>query len=381
MTSTLALLKELIACPSVTPSDGGCHDIIIKRLEQFNFQIEILDHDNVKNIWARLGTKSPLMVFAGHTDVVPTGPLEKWESHPFHPTERNGRLYGRGATDMKSGLAAMIIAAENFISKNPNFSGSIAFLITSDEEGPSIHGTRHVVDLLQKRQEKMDYCVIGEAGCKDLLGDIIRVGRRGSLQGSLRIQGKQGHIAYPEKVINPIHFAGPIIAELSQTTWDQGNKFFPPTTFQISNIHAGTGATNVVPGTLEMLFNFRYSTAVTVNELQERVENIVKKYAPNYTVEWNVSAKPFLTTQGRLLDATEKAIRDVMGISPERSTGGGTSDGRFIAPTGAEVIEIGPISDSAHQINESIALDSLEPLTKIYENILGNVFISSSTTS
>jgi len=372
--ATLVLLKQLIACPSITPNDAGCQNIIAERLRKIGFKIEHLEQNHVKNIWARLGTKAPLIVFAGHTDVVPTGPLANWQHDPFQPTEQEGKLFGRGATDMKSGLAAMIVASENFVAKNPNFNGSIGFLITSDEEGPSVDGTRHVIDILEKRKEKIDYCVVGEASSDKKLGDTIRVGRRGSLHGHLIVQGKQGHIAYPEKVINPIHKIAPIIVELTNTNWDQGNKFFPPTSFQISNIHAGTGAKNVVPGTLELFFNFRFSTASTIETLQQRVEQILNNYLIKYKINWECGAKPFLTKDGKLLTATESAILKVTGIKTNRSTAGGTSDGRFIAPTGAEVVEIGPISETAHQINEAVEISSLEPLTKIYQNILENIF-------
>lgn len=372
--ATLILLKQLIACPSITPDDAGCQTIIAERLKKIGFHIEQLDQNNVKNLWARRGTEAPLIVFAGHTDVVPTGPLEKWHSDPFQPTERDGQLFGRGATDMKSGLAAMIVATENFIQKNPHFKGSIGFLITSDEEGPSIDGTRHVIDVLEKRHEKIHYCIVGEASSDKKLGDTIRVGRRGSLHGHLIVYGKQGHIAYPEKVINPIHQVAPAIVALTQTQWDQGNAFFPSTSFQISNIHAGTGAKNVVPGSLELFFNFRFGTASTVESLQQQVTHILQQHHLKYDLNWDYSAHPFLTAQGKLLTATEQAILTVTGLQTLRSTAGGTSDGRFIAPTGAELVEVGPISDTAHQINESVAIDSLQPLTDIYQTILENIF-------
>ncbi|MDX1900589.1 MAG: succinyl-diaminopimelate desuccinylase [Gammaproteobacteria bacterium] len=374
MTQTLELLKELIACPSVTPHDAGCQSIIKNRLEQAGFHVEEMHSHDVQNLWARYGDQSPLIVFAGHTDVVPPGPLDAWHSDPFTPTIRDGHLYGRGATDMKTGLAAMIVAAENFIRKNPSFLGSIGFLVTSDEEGPSVHGTRHVIEILENRNEKIDYCVIGEAGSYEKLGDTIRVGRRGSLQGHLTVYGKQGHIAYPDKTINPIHQVAPAIVELTATEWDNGNAFFPPTTFQFSNIHAGTGAKNVVPGRLECDFNFRFSTAVTPEVLKERVLAILEKHQLKFDLEWEASAHPFLTEQGKLLDAVEKAILETTGLETIRSTAGGTSDGRFIAPTGAEVIEVGPLNETAHKVNESIALDALEPLTEIYEKTLTNIF-------
>ncbi len=370
MSATLALLKTFISRPSVTPDDAGCQTIIAERLKKCGFEIESMPHAGISNLWARRGTKAPLLVFAGHTDVVPTGPLDAWTSDPFTPTERDGKLYGRGAADMKSGLAAMIVAAENFIQAHPRHKGSIAFLITSDEEGPGIHGTQKVVNLLEKRHEKIDYCIVGEASSDKTLGDKIRVGRRGSLHGHLIVHGRQGHVAYPENVINPIHTIAPAIAELARTTWDQGNDAFPPTTFQISNLHAGTGAANVVPGTLDCRFNFRFSTASSIESLQERVTAILNKYHLQFTLTWDCSARPFLTTKGKLIPAAQQAIQAITGITTYLSTEGGTSDGRFIAPTGAEVVEIGPCNASAHQIDEHVSIADLAPLTKIYERIL-----------
>jgi len=374
MSSTLLLTQELIRCHSVTPQDGGCQKHIAERLSRMGFHIEHMRFMDVDNLWARFGMRSPLLVFAGHTDVVPPGPLEAWSSDPFSPSVRDGYLYGRGAADMKSGLAAMIIGAETFIQKNPGFPGSIGFLITSDEEGPSIHGTREVLETLQKRQEKIDYCIVGEASSDNLLGDQIRVGRRGSLHGKLIIYGKQGHVAYPNIAKNPIHLATGALDELSQTQWDEGNESFPPTIFQITNYHAGNGATNVIPGTSEILFNFRFGTSVTVSDLQTRVTNILEKNNLEFDLKWNISGLPFLTKQGKLLSSVKKAIFDWTGLDPIQSTGGGTSDGRFFAPLGTEVIELGPCNASVHQINEHVRIADLEVLTNIYESVLQHLF-------
>jgi succinyl-diaminopimelate desuccinylase len=371
---TLNLTKQLISCPSITPNDAGCQKIIAERLAKLNFTIESMRFDDVDNLWARYGTKSPLVVFAGHTDVVPPGPLNAWSHDPFQPIERAEFLYGRGAADMKSGLAAMIIAAEDFIHDHPAFSGSIAFLITSDEEGPSINGTKKVIEELVKRNEKIDYCIIGESSSEKNLGDQIRVGRRGSLGGRLTILGKQGHVAFPHLAINPIHTGAAALQELTSEIWDNGNKSFPPTSFQISNIHGGTGALNIIPGTLEVDFNFRFSTAVTAEILQKRVTKILEKYQLNFTLEWNLSGHPFLTKQGKLIAAVLAAIKEVVGLDTQLSTGGGTSDGRFIAPTGAEVIELGPCNASVHQINEHVRITDLEKLTNIYKKILDKLF-------
>lgn len=372
---TIQLLKDLISRASITPLDEGCQELIAQRLVELGFDIEHMRFENVDNLWARYGTKAPLVVFAGHTDVVPPGPLSEWISNPFQPTEKDGFLYGRGAADMKSGLAAMVVAAENFIKNNPNFNGSIAFLITSDEEGPkNHHGTRRVVEELTARNEKIDYCIIGEATSEKLLGDQIRVGRRGSMSGNLIIHGKQGHVAFPHLASNPIHKAAAALKELTSIVWDQGNEFFPPTTFQISNIHAGTGAENVIPGTLEVAFNFRFSTAVTASELQQRVAEILMNNSLDFDLKWDVSGKPFLTNVGKLITATTRAIKDVTQLDTILSTGGGTSDGRFIAPTGAEVIELGPINSSVHHINECIRIGDIDLLTQIYERILEKLF-------
>jgi succinyl-diaminopimelate desuccinylase len=373
--ATLELTKTLISQRSLTPDDAGCQKIISERLKQFKFHLEPMRFADVDNLWARHGTESPLVVFAGHTDVVPTGPLDAWTSDPFKPTIRGDLLYGRGAADMKSGLSAMIVGAENFLQKNPDFKGSIGFLITSDEEGPSINGTQKVMEALVKRNEMIDYCVVGEASSKDNLGDMIRVGRRGSLHGTLTVKGKQGHVAYPEPGANPIHSVALALHELANEKWDSGNDYFPPTTFQITNIHSGTGAANVVPGTLETLFNFRFSTAVTVEELQERVTKILQKHPLKFDLEWNLSGSPFLTKKGKLIEAARAAIKEITNLDPELSTGGGTSDGRFIAPSGAEVIELGPINASIHQVDEHINIKELDKLTLIYERVLEKIFL------
>lgn len=374
---TLELTEQLIRCPSVTPNDAGCQKIIIERLKKHDFKIESMRFGEVDNLFARHGTQSPLLVFAGHTDVVPPGPLTAWHSDPFEPTLRDGILYGRGASDMKGGVAAMIIAAEQFIQKNPHYAGSIAFLITSDEEGPTnINGTQKVVEELVKRQEKMDYCIIGEATAEQFLGDQIRVGRRGSLSGKLIIYGQQGHVAFPHLAKNPIHLAAPVLHELTTTEWDQGNEFFPATTFQISNIHAGTGALNVIPGTLEIQFNFRFSTAVTADELQQRVTNLLEKYNLEFDCQWTLAGKPFLTKKAKLISTVQESIKELTQLDTILSTGGGTSDGRFIAPTGTEVIELGPNNASVHQINEHVRVADLELLTKLYERILERLFLS-----
>lgn len=370
MTATLELTKQLIECPSVTPNDAGCQILIAKRLQKLGFHIEHLRFGEVDNLWARYGKATPLIVFAGHTDVVPPGPIEAWRSNPFTPIEREEFLFGRGAADMKSGLAAMIVAAENYIQQHPQFSGSIGFLITSDEEGPSINGTAKVVEKLVQRKEQIDYCIVGEASSHLTLGDQIRIGRRGSLGGKLTILGKQGHVAFPHLAHNPIHTSALALHELAHEIWDTGNDAFPATSFQISNIHSGTGALNVIPGTIEIDFNFRFSTAVTAEKLQERVIAILKKHGLTFELTWNLSGHPFLTKQGKLIEATHVAIKKITGIDPTLSTGGGTSDGRFIALTGAEVVEIGPCNASVHQVDEHVRIEDLEKLTRIYQKIL-----------
>jgi succinyl-diaminopimelate desuccinylase len=373
MSDTLNLAIELISQASVTPDDRQCQRIMSRRLETLGFNTEHLRFQDVDNIWSRRGKAAPLFVFAGHTDVVPTGPVTKWSSDPFKPDIRDGKLYGRGAADMKGSLAAMITATERFVAKHPDHKGSIAYLITSDEEGPSINGTVKVVEHLQKRNEKIDWCLVGEPSSDHKLGDVVKNGRRGSLSGNLTVHGQQGHVAYPHLADNPVHRAAPALTELAATVWDNGNEFFPKTTFQISNIHAGTGANNVIPGNLDVMFNLRFSTEVNEKILRERVEAILNKHQLKYTLEWNLSGNPFLTPRGELVAATQKAIRDICGYDTQLSTAGGTSDGRFIAPTGAQVIELGPLNATIHKIDEHVAVADLDTLSAIYEKILENL--------
>jgi len=370
MSDTLALTQHLITRPSLTPDDAGCQKLLIERLAVHGFLIERMRFDDVDNLWARRGTAGPLFAFAGHTDVVPTGPLTQWTSPPFEPTRRDGHLYGRGAADMKGSIAAMVTACERFIAAHPDHNGSIAFLITSDEEGPSINGTVKVVEQLEARGEKIKWCLIGEPTCEQRLGDTIKNGRRGSLSARLAIRGVQGHVAYPQRADNPVHRAAPALADLCAEIWDQGNESFPPTTFQISNIHAGTGATNVIPGELEVLFNFRYSTEVTDMVLRRRVSEILSRHDLRYELEWTHSGAPFLTRAGELVEAARASIRELAGIEATLSTTGGTSDGRFIAPTGAQVLELGPLNASIHKIDECVAVADLDLLSSIYERIL-----------
>ncbi len=371
---TLDLAQTLIACRSLTPADSGCQEILINRLEKLGFRIEKLRFGDVDNFWARRGDTAPVLCFAGHTDVVPAGPLEQWDSDPFTPTIRDGRLYGRGAADMKSSLAAFVTAIEAFVAKHANHQGSIALLITSDEEGVAVDGTVKVVETLKARGELLDYCIVGEPTCTDKLGDTIKNGRRGSLSGNLTIQGIQGHIAYPHLAKNPIHLAAPAIAELANTEWDKGNEYFPPTTWHISNIHAGTGATNVIPGSLNVLFNFRFSTASTITSLKTRVHEILDRHNLNYVLEWELSGNPFLTPKGELADAMHDAIVKTTAIEPQLSTSGGTSDGRFIADICAQVIEFGPRNATIHKLNEHVEVEDIERLSAIYlltmENLL-----------
>ncbi|MEZ5523821.1 MAG: succinyl-diaminopimelate desuccinylase [Pseudomonadales bacterium] len=368
--AVLQLTKDLIAQPSVTPEDSNCQEMMISRLEPLGFKIERLKFGEVTNLWAVHGDSGPILAFAGHTDVVPTGPLENWQSPPFEPEIREGYLYGRGAADMKGSIAAMTVAAERFIKAHPAHSGRLAFLITSDEEGPAVDGTVKVIEYLQRQQEQIRWCVVGEPSSTDKLGDVIKNGRRGSLNGTLRIQGKQGHIAYPHLADNPIHSGCPALTELIAEQWDQGNDFFPATSFQISNMNAGTGATNIIPGTLEIVFNFRYSTEVTQEELQQRTEAILDKHQLNYQLDWQLSGLPFLTEPGELVIAAQTALKDVMGSEAQLSTSGGTSDGRFIAPTGAQVIELGPCNATIHQVNECVKVEDLEPTARIYQRIM-----------
>ena len=367
---TLDLVRQIIACPSVTPDDAGCMEIIAARLQPLGFSCEFINRNGVTNLWARRGTARPLFVFAGHTDVVPTGPLDKWTSPPFAPEIRDGMLYGRGAADMKSSLAAMLTATEAFVAANPNHPGSIAFLLTSDEEGDANDGTIAVVEALKARGESLDFCVIGEPTSVDTLGDMIKNGRRGSLSGKLTVKGIQCHIAYPHLGRNPIHLAAPAIAELGDTEWDQGNEYFPPTTWQISNIHGGTGATNVVPGSVEIKFNFRFSTASTVDSLQQRLIAILDQHELEYEIAWTLGARPFLTGRGPLAEAASTAIREICGIDTELSTTGGTSDGRFIAEICPQLLEIGPVNATSHKIDECVDIAALPQLSAIYTRIL-----------
>jgi succinyl-diaminopimelate desuccinylase len=367
--SVRALAEVLIARPSVTPEDAGCLELIAERLKPLGFSFERIDRNGTSNLWARRGTTAPLMVLAGHTDVVPTGDLAAWTSPPFEPTVRDGNLYGRGTADMKSSLAAFIVAVEWFVAEHPNHLGSIAFLLTSDEEGPANDGTTIVVDALKARGENIQYAIVGEPTSVDRCGDMIKNGRRGSLSGDLTIQGIQGHVAYPHLARNPIHQFAPALAELSATLWDNGNDYFPPTTWQISNFNAGTGATNVIPGTLNLKFNFRFSTASTAEGLKQHVEDLLKRYGLEYTIEWTLGAKPFITADGPLADAARRAIKAVTGIDTELSTTGGTSDARFIADIAEQIIELGPVNASIHMIDEHIDVNALPQLANIYKQI------------
>lgn len=371
MNTILDLARELITRPSLTPDDAGCQRIIATRLEKSGFKIEHLRFGQVDNLWAYHGSTSPLLVFAGHTDVVPTGPREQWSCDPFAPVIRDGMLYGRGAADMKSGLAAMVVAAERFITSHPQHRGRLGFLITSDEEGPSVDGTVRVVEELKKRAEQITWCVLGEPSCVEKFGDTLRHGRRGSLTGLLQVYGIQGHVAYPERADNPIHRVLPALTEICATRWDTaGNPHFPPTSFQISNINSGTGAGNVIPGEAKIRFNFRYSTAVTATELQKRMQEILDRHQLRYSLEWRAMGEPFLTQPGKLSTLVQDAVEKVTGLRPRLDTGGGTSDGRFIAPTGAEVVEFGPLNASIHKVDECVMVANLEPLVEIYRDIM-----------
>ncbi len=367
---TLTLAEQLIACRSVTPDDGGCMTIIGERLRRIGFDCEFINRNGVTNLWARRGTASPVFCFAGHTDVVPTGPVESWQSAPFEPTHRDGFLFGRGSADMKGSLAAFVTASEDFVARNPGHSGSIAFLLTSDEEGDATDGTVAVIDALAARGETIDYCIVGEPTAVSRLGDTVKNGRRGSLTGKLTVRGIQGHIAYPHLAKNPIHLAAPAIAELASTVWDEGNEYFPPTTWQISNIHGGTGASNVIPGHVDIQFNFRFSTASTPEGLKATVDEILTRHSLDYSIAWTLGARPFLTGKGDLVDASLAAIRDVAGIEAELSTTGGTSDGRFIADICPQVIEIGPVNATIHKIDECVEIAALQQLSSIYRHIL-----------
>jgi succinyl-diaminopimelate desuccinylase len=371
--ATFELARELISRASITPNDGGCQEVLAQRLATLGFTIEHMRFGDVDNLWARRGKAGPLVCFAGHTDVVPTGPLSQWHSDPFVPTVRNGVLYGRGAADMKSSIAAFVTAIEGFLAEHPGHPGSIALLITSDEEGIAVNGTVKVVDALRARGEKMDYCIVGEPSSVALLGDTMKNGRRGSLSGDLLVRGVQGHIAYPHLSRNPIHQFAPALAELSSANWDDGNEYFPPTTWQVSNIAAGTGATNVIPGELRVCFNFRFSTASTMESLKARMHEVLDRHGLDYTLTWSLSGLPFVTPKGKLVESLARAVKAVTGRTPELSTSGGTSDGRFIADICREVVELGPLNASIHKLDEHVVLADLEALSEIYRLALANI--------
>ena len=367
MSATLDLALDLLGRNSVTPEDAGCQELMISRLEPLGFKIERMRFGEVDNFYARRGDTGPLLVFAGHTDVVPTGPLAQWHTPPFEPTIKDGMLYARGAADMKTSLAAFITAIEAFVDQHPDHPGSIGLLITSDEEGVAVNGTVKVVEALKARNERIDYCIVGEPTSSKVVGDMIKNGRRGSLSGKLIVKGIQGHIAYPQLVKNPIHMVAPAIKDMVDTVWDAGNDYFPPTSWQISNINGGTGATNVVPGEVEILFNFRFSTASTAESLQQRVHAILDSHGLDYNLTWELSGKPFLTPEGSLVSAISGAIEQAFGVKPELSTSGGTSDGRFIADIAAQVVEFGPLNATIHKINECVAVADIEPLQHAYK--------------
>lgn len=367
---TIALSKELISRVSVTPEDAGCQQLMADRLAAIGFEIEHLRFDDVDNLWAIRGDSGPILCFAGHTDVVPSGPESNWQTPPFEPTILDGMLYGRGAADMKGSLAAMVVAVEQFVAENPDHNARIAFLITSDEEGIAANGTVKVVEWLNQQQLIPEYCLVGEPSSSTQCGDTIKNGRRGSLGCEMRIIGQQGHVAYPHLATNPIHSAAPALAELAAHEWDRGNDFFPATSFQVSNINAGTGATNVIPGDLNVVFNFRFSTEVTDQQLKDRTIEILDKYQLNYELNWHLSGQPFLTAEGALVDAAVKAVKEVTGLETELSTAGGTSDGRFIAPMGTQVVELGPVNVTIHKIDECASVDDLNKLCNIYQSLL-----------
>lgn len=363
----LTLLKDLVSRRSITPEDAGCQPLLIERLEKLGFDCEVMIFEDTTNLWARRGTEKPLFCFAGHTDVVPTGPEENWTYPPFKPTTVDGILFGRGTADMKSGLAAFMVALEEFIEQHQDHNGSIALLITSDEEGPFINGTTRVIDVLEARNEKIDFCIVGEASSTDHVGDAIKNGRRGSLTADLTFIGIQGHVAYPDMVKNPIHHCVPALTELAQTVWDKGNEYFPPTSFQVTNFNSGTGASNIVPGAAQVQCNFRYSTELTAQQIVQRVEKLLENHNLNYQVSWTYNGSPFITQPGSLTEAVSEAIYEVNGLKTELSTSGGTSDARFIAPTGAQVVEVGPSNKTIHKVNECVKVSDLEELVDIYK--------------
>ncbi|EGQ9186341.1 succinyl-diaminopimelate desuccinylase [Vibrio cholerae] len=369
----LALAKDLISRQSVTPADAGCQDLMIERLKALGFEIESMVFEDTTNFWARRGTQSPLFVFAGHTDVVPAGPLAQWHTPPFEPTVIDGFLHGRGAADMKGSLACMIVAVERFIAEHPDHQGSIGFLITSDEEGPFINGTVRVVETLMARNELIDMCIVGEPSSTLAIGDVVKNGRRGSITGDLKVKGTQGHVAYPHLANNPVHKALPALAELASTQWDEGNAYFPPTSFQIPNLQAGTGASNVIPGEFDVQFNFRFSTELTDEEIKRRVHSVLDAHGLDYDVKWTLSGQPFLTDTGELLAAVVAAVEEVNHQAPALLTTGGTSDGRFIAQMGAQVVELGPVNATIHKVNECVRIADLEKLTDMYQKTLNHL--------
>ena len=373
MSPTLELTQDLMSRRSVTPADEGCQEVMIRRLSALGFEVEPLRFGGVTNFWAHRGGAGPVFCFAGHTDVVPTGPLEEWRSDPFVPTIRDGVLYGRGAADMKSGLAAMITATEAFVGAHPRHRGRITFLITSDEEGPSVEGTKRVAALLGQRGQRIDWCLVGEPSSEAAVGDTLKIGRRGSFSGRLTVHGVQGHVAYSQLAENPVHTLAPALAELTSRVWDQGTEHFDPTSFQVSNLNAGTGAPNVIPGELKARFNLRYSPVQTLEGLKETVEGILRRHGVRYTLEWYLSGEPFYTPSGALSDAVCRAVREVTGAPPRLSTGGGTSDGRFIAPLGAQVVELGVVNASIHKVNEHVRVSDIDALHRMYFNVLKNL--------
>ena len=375
---TIALAQDLMARASVTPEDKGCQELMIARLQAIGFNVERMPFGDVDNFWARRGTDKPVLAFAGHTDVVPSGPVNQWHTPPFKPTLKDGFLYGRGAADMKGSLASWVVALEEFVALHPNHRGSLALLITSDEEGPFVDGTTRVIDTLEARNEKIDWCIVGEPSSTSTLGDVIKNGRRGSLTATITAKGIQGHVAYPHLVVNPIHKVAPALAELASTQWDDGNEFFPPTSFQIANINGGTGASNVVPGHVEVMCNFRYSTELTADELTAKLETILNNHKVDYDIVWTYNGLPFLTNSGALVDACRDAIKATTGTVTELSTAGGTSDGRFIAPTGAQVVELGPCNGTIHKLNECVKVSDLEDLTQVYLGVLTRLMVQES---